>query len=104
MRYKIGDELFMIKQVHDNIQIPCRCVKQYGGNCRACYGRGTIPIRRPKKWQVVCGVLPVRHIAVHTYAGEEQSIEYDNDFTIAKEKDCFLTVEEAQKECDRRNK
>lgn len=75
--------------------------------CKSCKGTGNSLIKEDK-WVLNKECRKIGKIAIEEDYLDGTNIRYfDNSYLrrcIGKEKDCFATKEEAQKECNRRNK
>lgn len=106
-RFKIGDVVYTIKEKYEE-QVCKICdgkrtvrIKDMVFGCPYCYAAGTTTDK--EIWFVDD---EIKISSIRTYNLEETvEIRYydDKQDIMAYEEHCFVTKEEAQKECDRRN-
>lgn len=111
-KFKVGDEVYVIEKRVAKKECPeCGGVSEVKVCniryiCPCCNGQSKITDYDKMHWYNLDGARRIRDIYVRI-AKNDIDIEYDTsniEYKICKERDCFKTKEEAQKECDRRNK
>lgn len=108
-KFNVGDKIVGISKVWVIDVCPdCKGVGEIKFNncsyvCKSCSGSGKRESYTKRSWEVgeyqtiSCVVASEKEKGIEIYYNDV------NDRFIAREQDCFLTKEEAQKECDKRN-
>ncbi len=123
-KFKHSDRVQAITHGIKEVKTTCDCcngsgniqISNYGENqCPKCYGKGFTTSWEDEKWYVPSDYynFVIQKIGMELYNPNNKKyfksrswIYYmaDSSGTMFDEKDCFASIEEAQQECDKRNK
>ena len=111
IKYDVGQIIYMIKKNKcENYREKCNICEGKGKietikhgfiHCNECFGRGYID-----KGRTVQGYSPEEHkiAEIRINGGGIKYLFQDSDYYFEKNMQAFLTIEEAQAECDKANK
>lgn len=111
-KFNVGDKVFVIDKNRITMVCPeCQGIGELKFNeityyCKECNGKGKVQ-SDDLKWVIREKVKEITKIDTHSDRGGTDIYYKDNGFYsdfIGEEKNCFATKEQAQAECDKRNK
>lgn len=112
-KFNVGDKVWVINEINGYEKCPkCRGNgKVLVGNidyyCKECYGEGKV-LAQTVKWRANENSNTITQIRIFTDEGGTDVAYYDGNIIVSDylgaEKNCFATKEQAQAECDKRNK
>ena len=97
-------KMYLIKQNNHTVLIPCESCLEFGevrDYCNKCGGKGVYK-KTKQKWEVMKQLEEIEEITFSDY-GSKYWTDYCS-YWEEESKRVFFTIEEAQIECDKRNK
>lgn len=118
-KFKVGDGVWFADLFYDKKPVPCTFCNTTGivtgadntvRSCPKCYGQKQVEIECNQQWACYAKPVVIQEIHIY-YAADKVKYHYmmgrhPGDFAVTpfREERIFSSVEEAQVECDRKNK